>query len=154
MSVTSWEQMAGELVTDPAMASLTDEQVTAIVDVLVLIIHADSKVSPVEVAGFNHLFFDLPWLEGRHELVRNHLPRAAEFAAVAGDGDKGRAFAKQAAERLEGTALRERVFEMAASLVAVDMRVAAMENVALTWLAEAFELDSTRRDAILQRSKP
>ena len=139
MSVASWERLTRELVRDPSMQELTDDQVRAMIDVILLTMHADRRVSPLEVAGFTHLFFDLPWLQSREELVREHIPKAAERGAVAGDEAKGRALARDVAERLGGDrALRERVFLMAASLAAADSAVEAGEKQALTWVADAF----------------
>lgn len=154
MSIRAWEQMASELVDDPEMKGLTDGQVGAVVDVLALTIHADRKVTPVEVAGFNHLFFDLDWLEGRHDLVRELVPKSAAKASVDGDRDQGLALARAAAEVLGSDSLKERVFVMAASLAAVDMKMTPAENEALGWVAEAFGIDEEQRSKIIEQVRP
>jgi len=150
MSITSWEQMARDLVADPELEGLSDEQIKAIIDVLAMTLHADENVSPVEVAGFNHLFFDLPWLEERHELVREHIPRAVKRAV----GADALAVAGDAAKHFELGSQREKVFQMAAILASVDSKVKEGENAILVGIAEAFDIDEERRSAIIEASKP
>jgi hypothetical protein len=150
MSITAWERMAKGIADDPELKGLTDAQIEAIIDVLALAIHADRSVSPVEVAGFNHLFFDLAWLEGRHQLVRDHVPGAAKRAVAAGaDPEAARSLITAAASVISSGALREKVFEMAVSLASVDTKVKPEEREVLRALADGFGIDEGRRTAIV-----
>lgn len=154
MSITSWEQTARDLLSEAELQEIPDEQVKAIVDVLSLTIHADQNVSPVEVAGFNHLFFDLPWLEERHELLRSHIPISVKKAVGAGSEEDSRAIAIDVASKLIGDSLREKVFLMASILASADMRLKEGENKVLHMVADVFNIDEDRRDAIIQKAMP
>lgn len=156
MSITSWEQAARDLLSNPILQGLPDEQVEAIIDVLTLTIHADQNVSPVEVAGFNHLFFDLPWLEDRDGLVREHIPVAVKKAMAAGEGGTERALADEVASTLEdgGALLKEKVFLMASILASVDMRLKEGENKVLRVVGEAFGLDDHKRAELVSQARP
>jgi tellurite resistance protein len=153
MKPVTWSEMAESMSNDPTLRGLSDEQVRAVIEALALTIHADNKVAPLEVAGFNHLLFDLPWLEDRHELLRSHVPRAAQKARAANDGLAGEVYAADIADRLGSQQVRERVFVMAASLAHVDMRIDPSENKALGWLIAAFGIDEPTRDEVLERLK-
>lgn len=156
MSISSWEQRARDLLSDPRLQGLPSEHVEAIIDVLTLTIHADQNVSPVEVAGFNHLFFDLPWLEDQHELVREHIPVSVKKAIAAGEAGTECELAADAAARLEGggTSLKEKVFLMASILASVDMKLKEGENKVLCTVGDAFGLEEQRRVEIISQSKP
>lgn len=145
-----WKSLTEELGASPLLAALSDAQVEAVVDVLALVIYADETVAPIEVAGFNHLVFDLPWMEGRGELIRGYVRGSASRArqAVASEG-AAMDLARAAASRLEGAELRELVLRMAASLAGVDMEVAPAEALALDRVAEAFEIDRARAREIV-----
>lgn len=151
MKPTTWHQMAEGMSNDPALQNLADEQVKAIVEALAFTIHADNKVAPLEVAGFNHLLFDLPWLEGRHELIRDHVPVAAQRARTTQQQMEGESHAEDIAQRLVSPAVMEKVFIMAASLAQVDMKLDPAENLALSRLGEAFSVNETRRQEILEQ---
>lgn len=149
MDVAKWSSVAKEFSSSLELRGLDDDQLRALIELLALTIHADSKVSPVEVAGFNHLFFDLDWLSDRQELVREHIPKAAERAAVDGDAEAGLALARSAAEQLRSAEIRSLVFRISASLAAIDQRLVLRENRALGWIAEAFDIDTTEREAVI-----
>ena len=154
MGLAAWQHVAAKLVQDPSLKDLNDDQIKALIEVLALVIHADRKVAPIEVAGFNYLFFDLTWLQHRRDLIRQHVPWAADKAAgTVIDPTKGPPVASELAARLSSAELREKVFFMAASLTAIDLRVEPGENEALRWLAEAFGLEDPHREQLFNKAQ-
>ena len=152
--MTKWQSLAEDLGEDDALVDLTDDQVEAMVDVLALIIHADETVAPIEVAGFNHLVFNMPWTKGRRERLEDAVKGAASRAREAGADEEARQeIAHAASPRLGGAPVRERVFRMAATLAGVDLEVNAAEVRALSWLAEALEIDADSARSIVERAE-
>lgn len=151
MKPTTWHQMAEGMSNEPALQDLADDQVQAIVEALAFTIHADNKVAPLEVAGFNHLLFDLPWLEMRHDLIREHVPLAAQKARATQVEIAGKAHAEDIAQRLESPAVMEHVFIMAASLAQVDLKLDPAENLALARLGDAFGIERVKQKEIIEQ---
>jgi tellurite resistance protein len=148
--MSRWQSLAKDIGSDPVLRNLSAAQVAAVVDVLALSIYADGDVSPIEVAGFNMLVFDLPWAKGHAETIQQHVADAVgRIRASAGDEAQRRAMAEAAAAGLGGAALRENVFRMAAILANVDFELEPAEVDTLAWLAEVFGIDRARAQAMV-----
>jgi hypothetical protein len=152
MGLSDWQDMARQVVEDPVLQGLSDDQVRAIIDVFALIIQADRQVNPAEVVGFNYLFYDLDWMSQRHEVIKGRIGEVTKkVARLLTQPGPPKAFLDELAARLTGMELRRHVFTLAVGLSAVDSRIAPEESEALQWVADVFGLDEAKRASIMQK---
>lgn len=145
--MATWQQLADDLKTDPALAGLGEEQIKAVVDVLVFTIHADEVAGFMEEAELEHQLFELPWMADKEAKVEAFVHDATERAKGATDEGPYREVVSAAAELLGDAAVRGKVYQMALTLANADMQIHPEEHKALTWLAEAFEIPEHERAA-------
>ncbi len=148
-----WQHAATRIDGDTRLREMSDDQLRALVDILVVVVQADRKVTPLEVAGFNHIFFDIPWLEGRHELLREAISAAGVYADKA-DEEGLESLATDATEVLVVDELRDTVFLLAASLARVDLKLVPAECRALRWIAAGLGLDQERVRELIAQADP
>jgi hypothetical protein len=143
----SWQRLANEVKTDPALRHLTEKQVEAVVDVLLLTIHADQQVSFMEEAELEHMLAELPWSADKDERMPTYIREATQrLQALAAEGrERLRTVAESSAAALVDEKVREKVYRMAAELAGIDVAVNDMERDVLTWLADCFEIPESRR---------
>lgn len=145
-----WREVDEALDVTATLSALDDRAAEAAVALLVLTVHADARVLPLEVAGVNHLLFDLPGLEARHERLREWVRRAAARAEAGRSAEMLRSLVDEAAAAIPGPELREKVFAMAVALARVDLRLDPAESQALLWMSEALEIDAARARALIE----
>lgn len=140
-----WQQLANELRTDPKLKDISEEQAEAIIDVLLLTIHADKKVAFMEEAEFEHMIYELPWFKSKEQHIDDYVKVATERIKALEDEASFRAAAEEAASKLDDQNVREKVYEMAVTLAGADMEVNPEELAVLGWLAECFEIPEDKR---------
>lgn len=145
-----WREIDEALDVSATLRDLDDGQAESVVTVFVMVIHADARVLPLEVAGIHHLLFELPGLDARHERVRGWVAEAARRAEAARDEEALRALAAEAAAGIEGQGLRERVFAMAVALARVDLKLDPIESRALHAVAEAFGIERSKAETLIR----
>ena len=143
--MATWHQLADDLKTDAALADLDEGQIEAVIDVLVLTMHADEVVGFMEEAELEHMLFELPWMADKESKVDAFVKAATARARGVQDEAAFRAIADQVAARLPDEAVRAKVYLMAVTLANVDMQIHSGEHEALTWLADAFEIPESDR---------
>ena len=107
MGLSDWQDMARQVVEDPVLQGLSDDQVRAIIDVFALIIQADRQVNPAEVVGFNYLFYDLDWMSQRHEVIKGRIGsrfRDRPCDQASGDGKSRHRYAQETPGCMSGGA--------------------------------------------------
>ena len=143
--MASWQQLADDLKTDPALTNLTTEQIGAVIDVLILTIHADEEVGFMEEMELEHQLFELPWMADKEVKVAAFIKQATAKAESVKSEDDFRKIISVAAARLTEPAVREKVFSMAVSLANIDYDINQAEHLTLLWLAEALEIADPKR---------
>lgn len=143
----SWQKLANEMKTDPALKHLSEKQVEAVVDVLLLTIHADQQVSFMEEAELDHMLGELPWSTDKETRMPEYIREATQrLQALAAEGrERLRTVAESSAAALVDPQVREKVYHMATDLAGVDVAVNDMERDVLTWLADCFEIPESKR---------
>ncbi len=140
-----WQKLANDLMTDPALKALTVEQVKAVIDVLILTIQADKKVSFMEEAELEHMLAELPWFKDKEARLETYIKEVTERISTIEDEAGFREVAQSAASKLSEQDAREKVYHMAVALAGADMEIHPTESQMLTWLAESFEIPETKR---------
>ncbi len=143
--MATWQQLADELKTDPVLTKLDEEHVEAIIDVLLLTMHADEKVAFMEEAEFEHLLHELPWMQDKQEKIHAHIEATTGKIKTIENESDFRALADNAAKVLVEESVREKAYHMAVALAGADMELHPEEHRVLTWLAECFEIPETKR---------
>ena len=139
-----WQKLANELKTDPTLKDISEEQIEATIDVLLLTIYADKKVAFMEEAELEHMLNELPWIKDKEEKVDLYVKATTERIKEL-DNAELRAMAEAAAKKLDEPQVRQKVYEMAVTLAGADMEVSAEEKEVLGWLAECFEIPEDKR---------
>lgn len=145
MVMIPWQKLANELKTDPTLKDLSEEQIEAVIDVLLLTIHADKQVAFMEEAEFEHMIYELPWIKDKEEKIEAYVKTATERIKALEDDAAFRAAAESAASKLKDQIVRDKVYEMAVTLAGVDMEVNVDEQEALNVLAECLEIPEDKR---------
>jgi hypothetical protein len=145
IAMIPWQKLANELKTDPTLKGLTEEQIEAVIDVLLLTIHADKQVAFMEEAEFEHMLYELPWIKDKEEKVEAYVKTATERIKELEDSAAFRAAAESAATKLVEQTVRDKVYEMASTLAGVDMEVNVEEQEILNVLAECLEIPEDKR---------
>ncbi len=143
--MATWQQMADDLKTDPALATLTEDQIEAVIDILVLTIHVDEMVGFMEEAELEHMLFELPWMVDKEAKVEAFVKGATEKAQGVKSESEYHAIVDRAAEKLTDPAVREKVYAMALTLANVDMTITESEHKVLVWLANAMQIPESQR---------
>jgi hypothetical protein len=143
----SWHKLANEMKTDPALKHLSEKQVEAVVDVLLLTIHADQQVSFMEEAELEHMLAELPWTTDKDVRMPAYIRDATQrIEQLASEGrERLRTVAEASAAALVDPAVRQKIYDMAADLAGVDVTVNDMERDVLGWLADCFEIPESSR---------
>lgn len=145
--MSAWQQLADELSTDAILRGIDEAQGHLIIDILTSIVHADDRVSFLERTELEHLLFEMPWTHGKQSEVDTYIEEAVERASGDGGTDRAERFgalAKDAAGAFGETRLREKVFQMAATIASADLHIHETEQAMLDVLAAAFELMTER----------
>lgn len=140
-----WQKLANELKTDPTLKNLSEEQIEAVIDVLLLTIHADKQVAFMEEAEFEHMIQELPWFKNKEEKLEDYVKTATERIKALDDNAAFRSATEDAATKLEDQTVRDKVYEMAVTLAGVDMEVNVEEQEVLRTLAECLEIPEDKR---------
>ena len=138
--MASWQELADELKTDPILKDLSEAQVEAVIDVLVLAVHSKGSKSFMEEAELEHMLFELPWIKDKEDKVEAHIKEQSAKVEAAESDDALRDFAKAAATELEGSEVREKVYTMATTLAGADMEIHPAEQKVLNMIADEFEI--------------
>ncbi len=143
--MATWQQLADDLKTDPSLTDLGEEQIKAVIDVLVFTMHADEVAGFMEEMELEHQLFELPWMKDKEAKVEAFVHDATERAKGVGDEAGFRAVVDTAAGLLTEKMVREKIYLMAVTLANADMQIHSEEHQALTWLADAFEIPEHER---------
>jgi len=113
-----WHKLANEMKTDPVLKHLTEKQVEAVVDVLLLTIHADQQVSFMEEAELEHLLAELPWSADKDERMPQYIHESTQRiqALAAESRERLRTVAEASATALVAPEVRDKVYRMATEL--------------------------------------
>ncbi len=143
--MATWQQLADELKTDPVLEKLDEKQVESLIDVLMLVMHADEKVAFMEEAEFDHLIYELPWVESKHDKIEAHIKTTrTRLGSVDGEADY-RKLVSDATKLLVSPDVRVKTYRMAVTLAEADMELHPDEHKVLTWLAEDFGIPEAQR---------
>ena len=143
--MTTWHQLADELKTDEALAGLDQAGVEALLDILLVTIHADQDVGFMEQAEFEQMIFELPWLEQKHDVVERRIKATRERLRTLRGDDDLRQLLSEAAAKLEAAPVRAKAYSMAVTLAQADMDVNAAEKKVLGWLADLWGIPPKER---------
>lgn len=143
--MTTWQKLADELKTDPALAKLEEAQVKAIIDVLMLTMHSDETVAFMEEAELEHLLHELPWIQDKQDVIDAHI-EASVKKIKAIEGEEGyRTFVNECAELLPDAEVKEKTYQMVVALAGADMEVHPKERKVLDWLAASLGIPENKR---------
>jgi hypothetical protein len=143
--MTTWQQMADDLKTDPVLANLKADQIEAVISILVLTVYADEVAGFMEEAELEHMLYELPWMEDKEARAEAFVKEVTDKAKGVSDEAGFRAIADAAASKLKDPVVREKAYTMAYNLACIDMNVNKAEHLALEWLADALEIPEGKR---------
>jgi uncharacterized tellurite resistance protein B-like protein len=143
--MATWEKLADDLKTDKTLAALVEGQIEAIIDLLMLTIHADKTVAFMEQAELDHLLHELPWIQDKRALIDAHIEAVVKEIKDL-EGEEGyRAFIEGRAAALPSGEVRQKAYQMVLALVDADMEVHPQEKMVLEWLAEGLGIPESER---------
>lgn len=139
-----WHKLANEMKTDPSLKDLTEEKIEAVIDILLLTIHADKQVAFMEETEFEHMLNELPWFVGKEERVDSYVKIATDRIKSLKDLEAFREAAEAAASKLDDQDVRKKVYEMSMTLAGADMEVNKAEQEVLEVLAGCLKIHDDR----------
>jgi uncharacterized tellurite resistance protein B-like protein len=125
---------------------LAEDQLTAIVDALVVAAWADGSATPVEMQRFESEVGKLPWGRPVDQIVAMVQQSVKRVAAV--KGDEAMKFISGVADRLKDQRLREKVLYTMGVITFADKQMADSERRMLSAFAETFQIPVDRVQAI------
>lgn len=144
----AWNDFADQYGTDKALADLDGAQIEAVVDLLLIVMYADGKISVMETMELDEALDRLPAIADKRDVANARLAEGktridgADAATVEG-------IAKAAAAALPAGDVRRIVFEMCATMAHADIQLAADESSALGVIAGALGIDAAAAKAIV-----
>lgn len=138
----SWDALADELRNDPALVSLDEAAVKAVIDLLALVVQADGKVGILEQSEFEDQIDSMPFLAGKD--VGPALARAKGT-----QGEQAiRSAVGAAVARLPKAGPNEKIYRMAAQLAWADLNLHRDESTVLRCIADGLGLSPQAAAAI------
>lgn len=114
--------------------ALTQTQREALVDLAVLMVHADAHVSEAEMKAVDKRFEALRWESQTPK--PQYIAQATARVRALGDDAARRAFMQDVADRLGAPALRKRALQKCRELAAADHEVSPQEQAVLAELEQ------------------
>ncbi len=143
----AWNDFADQYGTDKALADLDSAQIEAVVDLLLLVVYADGKVSVMETMELDEALDKLPAIADKRDIANARL--AEGKARMTGPDADLAGIAKAAADALPAGDARRIVFEMCATMAHADIQLAADESSALGIIAAALGIDAATAKGII-----
>ena len=139
--------------TAEVLRGLSDSQIEAIVKILTVSIYADGSAGFMEKMELEQLLLELPWTEGKGDKLEDFSRKARQRVELGTDPAELKPIVAEAAQLLTDTAVREKVFSMAATLAWADKDIKASESRVLLMIAEAFAISDDRVRTLIEGAK-
>ncbi len=146
-----WNKLADSLATDPALRTLDEDAIRAVIDLLARMVYADEQATLLERATFRDQLGRLPWIADKKAFSEAALSGALDAARDGGQA-AFEASVETAATVLVDPAARVTVFRMAATMAWVDRELHPSEIAQLKAMATAFSIADA--DTILAGFSP